>query len=115
MGRRLPQEPAGRMGEAEAREMEAYWLGLFLWASEAGTRAAAISAEVRDARGLKARWAVIERHGLVESAERHLHHMRNIRDRSARRGTSAEEVRRLERRPLTRDRFTVSDLGERRG
>jgi hypothetical protein len=48
------------------------WLRRFLMNSEPGSEAALISAALRAAEGLEAKWAVIDRMGLRDAAERYL-------------------------------------------
>jgi hypothetical protein len=70
MARRI--EPPDLPSAAEAQGQEERWLDRFLLAHDPNTPAGRVSAAVRAANGLPAKWAVVEAHGLTDSAVRHL-------------------------------------------
>ena len=70
MGRRIDKPPTTDSGPTD--EQLERWLGRFLMNSEPGSDAALISAAIRAADGLEAKWAVIDRMGLRDAAERYL-------------------------------------------
>jgi hypothetical protein len=70
VGRRIDKPPTAVSGPTDSQVDR--WLGQFLMASEPGSEAALISAAIRAADGLEAKWAVIDRMGLRDAAERFL-------------------------------------------
>ena len=79
MGRRTPTALIPDPGPSE--DQFDRWLGHFLLANDGGP-AATVSAELKDTKGLTAKWAVIDKLGLREGAVRHMEHCREIHVRN---------------------------------
>ena len=84
MARRIVR-PATSTGPTE--EHLERWLGRFLLAND-GDLAATISAELRSAKGLTAKWRVIDRWGLREQAQSHMDYCLRVREQNAGLGES---------------------------
>lgn len=88
MARRIVQ-PTTTSGPSE--EQLDRWLEKFLLANDSDF-AATVSAELRSAKGLTAKWRVIDRWGLREPAQAHMDYRLRVRQQNAGLGESGTGV-----------------------